>query len=484
MRLKVDGINVETDTPEEAADVLKEVCKKPDARLQSALDVIQRAIDKLMEEIHTLQQAAELLSKCDKPVVVTPLLKPGMMRAVIAEMHEEQEAEANLGMGKSMGTAAAAATAADIQEVLDNQKKRSPKEMIAERSVPKFHVSEAKQTLIAKRGEQILLLLDEGVNTARELAERLGTTKQIVYLTCSKLNISLVQAKLDWEAKQVKDGPDGSHRSHCCKEHGCKYGGQNCPVVKGIVKQDFPCEDCSDQEAEVPPKDTGCGFTFGDTVFFRRFDGTHVRCSVVALPDANGEFFVKDPDGKNWGLWLKDKIQPFRDETPTFCLDVVATPQPGKPAVTLPSEPAITYVAPQHPLAWREKDVEVAPPPTVISPPSKPQTPSSLADGKVVVPFGCSFKCFTDAKSGRREDLRSETIKRQKGQPNKRVEFITTVECDHVHVAVVDRMGYGITQKDATGHIHSVIKWDMLSSLAQGEIEEHTHGITLTPQGV
>ena len=38
----------------------------------------------------------------------------------------------------------------------------------------------------------------------------------------------------------------GAHPTHCCKWHGCKYGDPNCPVVLGIVKQVYLCEDCDD----------------------------------------------------------------------------------------------------------------------------------------------------------------------------------------------------------------------------------------------
>jgi hypothetical protein len=36
------------------------------------------------------------------------------------------------------------------------------------------------------------------------------------------------------------------HAAHCCKEHGCKYGNPECPVVSGEVKQDYPCEECKE----------------------------------------------------------------------------------------------------------------------------------------------------------------------------------------------------------------------------------------------
>jgi len=41
------------------------------------------------------------------------------------------------------------------------------------------------------------------------------------------------------------DHPDkqGVHIAHCSKEHGCKYGDLDCPVVLGEVEQKYPCLD-------------------------------------------------------------------------------------------------------------------------------------------------------------------------------------------------------------------------------------------------
>ena len=36
----------------------------------------------------------------------------------------------------------------------------------------------------------------------------------------------------------------GVHESHCCFEHGCKYGYEDCPVTLGLTQQDYRCEDC------------------------------------------------------------------------------------------------------------------------------------------------------------------------------------------------------------------------------------------------
>lgn len=41
-----------------------------------------------------------------------------------------------------------------------------------------------------------------------------------------------------------------SHVSHCCVRHGCKYGGDECPVVHGRERQQFLCEECTDDARE------------------------------------------------------------------------------------------------------------------------------------------------------------------------------------------------------------------------------------------
>lgn len=40
------------------------------------------------------------------------------------------------------------------------------------------------------------------------------------------------------------------HVTHCCFEHGCKYGDPECPVELGIVDQEYECEQCRDDRNE------------------------------------------------------------------------------------------------------------------------------------------------------------------------------------------------------------------------------------------
>lgn len=38
----------------------------------------------------------------------------------------------------------------------------------------------------------------------------------------------------------------GTHQTHCCVIHGCKYNDDNCPIERGIIRQEYLCEDCCD----------------------------------------------------------------------------------------------------------------------------------------------------------------------------------------------------------------------------------------------
>ena len=37
----------------------------------------------------------------------------------------------------------------------------------------------------------------------------------------------------------------GTHVSHCCAKHGCKYGDSDCPVEAGTQEQTQACESCT-----------------------------------------------------------------------------------------------------------------------------------------------------------------------------------------------------------------------------------------------
>jgi hypothetical protein len=56
-----------------------------------------------------------------------------------------------------------------------------------------------------------------------------------------------------WQPVNRPVGNPGTHRSHCCMRHGCKYSSLECPVVLGQLEQDHPCEACDDDDDEEWP---------------------------------------------------------------------------------------------------------------------------------------------------------------------------------------------------------------------------------------
>ena len=43
----------------------------------------------------------------------------------------------------------------------------------------------------------------------------------------------------------------GTHVTHCCVKHLCKYSDNDCPVASGEVQQEGPCENCADDPMKV-----------------------------------------------------------------------------------------------------------------------------------------------------------------------------------------------------------------------------------------
>lgn len=72
------------------------------------------------------------------------------------------------------------------------------------------------------------------------------------YLGCLNFRKSGELGKMKATAVRDKAGPEPEakkdvHTEHCCKNCGCKYGYDYCPVVKGIKNQSYPCRgDCTE----------------------------------------------------------------------------------------------------------------------------------------------------------------------------------------------------------------------------------------------
>lgn len=91
-----------------------------------------------------------------------------------------------------------------------------------------------------------------GTLAAREIYENENFTYVIKDVTCKRCLKQIEAAVVGEEARRPIN--IGTHVSHCCKRHGCKYGDDRfnrCPVVLGTHKQEFPCETCDETELAV-----------------------------------------------------------------------------------------------------------------------------------------------------------------------------------------------------------------------------------------
>lgn len=68
--------------------------------------------------------------------------------------------------------------------------------------------------------------------------------------------VEMVPGHAPWTPPDRPVGNPGTHQSHCCKRHGCKYGSPGCPVLSGELVQEHPCEVCEfddeDDDEEGP----------------------------------------------------------------------------------------------------------------------------------------------------------------------------------------------------------------------------------------
>ncbi len=107
----------------------------------------------------------------------------------------------------------------------------------------------------------------------------------------------------------------GTHRTHCCIRHGCKYGDEDCPVADGTVWQEYACEYCIsfDPNATGPLPLKRTPYTEKaspeERVFLAQYDAKDypiitTTVDVVALDHAGGETRV---------LLVKRKNFPYKD---------------------------------------------------------------------------------------------------------------------------------------------------------------------------
>lgn len=71
-----------------------------------------------------------------------------------------------------------------------------------------------------------------------------------ITIECNK-KLKLSQEAANKEETTVPKSNWGVHETHCCSNHGCKYGHVDCPVTIELIKQEYPCEDCREQEEHI-----------------------------------------------------------------------------------------------------------------------------------------------------------------------------------------------------------------------------------------
>lgn len=87
----------------------------------------------------------------------------------------------------------------------------------------------------------------------------------------------------------------GVHETHCCSDHGCKYGDEDCPVVKGTV-EGIRCESCD--------------LEFHDLKNLIRFNATNEAVAVKLLGDVIGYGRMMQLAQQEWRNALIEKGWP------------------------------------------------------------------------------------------------------------------------------------------------------------------------------
>jgi len=80
----------------------------------------------------------------------------------------------------------------------------------------------------------------------------------------SKLQTVYIPTKTEHLLPKITSIPKekwGVHETHCCFEHGCKYGNEDCPVAIGLTKQIYDCEFCGEDLYPEMTKIEGYVFT-------------------------------------------------------------------------------------------------------------------------------------------------------------------------------------------------------------------------------
>lgn len=134
------------------------------------------------------------------------------------------------------------------------------------------------------------------------------------------------------------------HTEHCCKDHGCKYGDEDCPVTTGMKPQSYPCEICgleeegySSQEVRVG---TGLMVVKDGKVLVGRRKGAHAA-GLVSFPGGHLDWNETWEDcvlrelREECGVNFRAKIRYYSDNRKEFFVTNDIMPQYGKHYITI-----------------------------------------------------------------------------------------------------------------------------------------------------
>lgn len=65
----------------------------------------------------------------------------------------------------------------------------------------------------------------------------------------------------------------GTHVTHCCEQHGCKYGDTDCPVTQKEAEQEYACEDCT----SVEELETELGYIQEELAWTQKLEARGIR---------------------------------------------------------------------------------------------------------------------------------------------------------------------------------------------------------------
>lgn len=105
--------------------------------------------------------------------------------------------------------------------------------------------------------KNMVIVKGDGTVRTSWMDEDVDSLEEALQYLVNRLFENLGEKPTEEEREVFREREIGTHVSHCCARHGCKYGdGKYCAVEAKHHKQDHPCEQCVDvDEAEAEIKE-------------------------------------------------------------------------------------------------------------------------------------------------------------------------------------------------------------------------------------